>query len=218
MIVQRGFKRPSSFHSDRLRQQPIGYFFDVMTQGFGQMSSYASQVPPEDRWAIAAYVRALQLSQHAVVAELPGTKTAPTQLAREDRKAARGQESQVSEHHTEEALPLPPTYEPPAADLDRLGRTSLIVGGAAALATAALGFTNPRSSSNRTSWAFIWVFGFALGRFGLMTLHHLRRRLGSMVRRIFEAATRTSRCSGGLHADRLGMKSFTPGRAPKRGS
>jgi mono/diheme cytochrome c family protein len=70
MIVQRGFKQPSSFHVDRLRQQPIGYFFDVMTQGFGQMSSYASQVPPEDRWAIAAYLRALQLSQHAMVAEL----------------------------------------------------------------------------------------------------------------------------------------------------
>jgi Cytochrome C oxidase, cbb3-type, subunit III len=70
MIVERGFKRPSSFHTDRLRQQPIGYFFDVMTQGFGQMSSYASQVPPEDRWAIASYVRALQLSQHARVAEL----------------------------------------------------------------------------------------------------------------------------------------------------
>jgi hypothetical protein len=70
MIVQRGFQQPQSFHSDRLRQQPIGYFFDVMTQGFGKMSSYASQVPPEDRWAIAAYVRALQLSQHAAVAEL----------------------------------------------------------------------------------------------------------------------------------------------------
>ena len=70
MIVQRGFKQPSSFHVDRLRQQPIGYFFDVMTQGFGQMSSYASQVPPEDRWAIAAYLRALQVSQHAMVAEL----------------------------------------------------------------------------------------------------------------------------------------------------
>jgi hypothetical protein len=70
MIVERGFKQPSSFHTDRLREQPVGYFFDVMTQGFGQMSSYAVQVPPEDRWAIAAYVRALQFSQHAPVAEL----------------------------------------------------------------------------------------------------------------------------------------------------
>jgi mono/diheme cytochrome c family protein len=70
MIVERGFKQPASLHEDRLREQPLGYFFDVMTQGFGQMSSYASQVPPEDRWAIAAYVRALQFSQHAPLAEL----------------------------------------------------------------------------------------------------------------------------------------------------
>ena len=70
MIVQRGFKQPPSYHIDRLRAQPIGYFFDVMTNGFGQMSSYAAQVPPADRWAIAAYVRALQVSQHAPLAEL----------------------------------------------------------------------------------------------------------------------------------------------------
>jgi len=83
MIVQRGFKQPSSFHTDRLRQQPIGYFFDVMSQGFGQMSSYASQVPPEDRWAIAAYLRALQLSQHANVAELSAEDRAA--LAQHDK-------------------------------------------------------------------------------------------------------------------------------------
>jgi len=71
MIVQRGFKSPPSFHIDRLRQQPIGYFFDVMTNGFGQMSGYAPQVPAADRWAIAAYLRALQLSQHAPLGEIP---------------------------------------------------------------------------------------------------------------------------------------------------
>jgi mono/diheme cytochrome c family protein len=65
MIVQRGFRRPSSFHIDRLREIPVGYFFEVMTHGFGTMPGYAAQVPPRDRWAIAAYVRALQLSQHA---------------------------------------------------------------------------------------------------------------------------------------------------------
>jgi len=71
MIVQRGFKRPPSFHDERLRTSPPGYFFAVMTNGFGVMSSYAAQVPPRDRWAITAYVRALQLSQHAVLAEWP---------------------------------------------------------------------------------------------------------------------------------------------------
>ncbi|MFI5181958.1 MAG: c-type cytochrome [Thermoanaerobaculia bacterium] len=63
MIVQRGFKRPPSFHIERLKNERIGYFFDVDTNGFGQMSGYAAQVPVADRWAIAAYVRTLQLSR-----------------------------------------------------------------------------------------------------------------------------------------------------------
>lgn len=71
MVVRRGFKQPPSYHIDRLRQLPVGYFVDVMTNGFGAMSSYASQIPPADRWAIAAYVRALQASQYSPVAELP---------------------------------------------------------------------------------------------------------------------------------------------------
>jgi mono/diheme cytochrome c family protein len=65
IVARRGFNRPSpaSYHQDRLRQAPVGHFFDVMTNGWGAMPSYASQVPVEDRWRIAAYVRALQLSQ-----------------------------------------------------------------------------------------------------------------------------------------------------------
>ena len=74
MVVQRGFKKPPSYHIDRLRQMPIGYFYDVMTNGFGAMSDYAAQVPPADRWAIAAYVRTLQYSQYAPVADLPADK------------------------------------------------------------------------------------------------------------------------------------------------
>jgi len=70
MIVQRGFTPPPSFHDDRLRQAPVGHFFDVMTNGLGPMPSYASQIPTADRWAIVAYVRALQLSQHASVDSL----------------------------------------------------------------------------------------------------------------------------------------------------
>lgn len=64
MIVQRGFKRPMSYHVERLRAERAGYFFDVITNGFGQMSGYASQVTPEDRWAIVAWVRTLQASHH----------------------------------------------------------------------------------------------------------------------------------------------------------
>jgi mono/diheme cytochrome c family protein len=65
MIVQRGFKQPSSLHDARLRAMPLGYFVDVISNGFGQMPSYRIQVSPEDRWAIAAYIGALQLSQRA---------------------------------------------------------------------------------------------------------------------------------------------------------
>ncbi len=71
IIVQRGFTQPPAFASDVLRNQPLGHFFQVITEGHGAMYSYASRVPPRDRWAIAAYIRALQLSQHAVPAEMP---------------------------------------------------------------------------------------------------------------------------------------------------
>lgn len=63
MIVRRGFRRAASFHDDRLRQAPVGHFFDAITNGWGAMPSYASQIPVQDRWAIVAYIRALQLSQ-----------------------------------------------------------------------------------------------------------------------------------------------------------
>lgn len=71
MIVQRGYTRPPSFHEPRLREVADGHLFDVITRGFGQMPSYASQVAVEDRWAIVAYVRALQLSQDAELGALP---------------------------------------------------------------------------------------------------------------------------------------------------
>jgi Cytochrome C oxidase, cbb3-type, subunit III len=74
MIVQRGFKAPPSLHLDRLRLAPVGYFYDVITHGFGAMSDYAAQVPVADRWAITVYVRALQLSQHASLADVPADK------------------------------------------------------------------------------------------------------------------------------------------------
>lgn len=71
MIVQRGFPPPPSYHIDRLRQAPVGHFFDVITQGYGVMYSYAQRVEPADRWAIAAYIRALQLSRNAKLEDVP---------------------------------------------------------------------------------------------------------------------------------------------------
>jgi mono/diheme cytochrome c family protein len=70
MIVQRGFNPPPSFHSDVVRQKPVGHYFDVMTRGFGSMYSYAARIPARDRWAIAAYIRALQVSQNTRASEL----------------------------------------------------------------------------------------------------------------------------------------------------
>jgi mono/diheme cytochrome c family protein len=69
-VVERGYTAPPSYHIDRLREVPVGHLFDVMTRGYGSMPSYQEQVPPPDRWAIAAYIRALQLSQHFPVKDL----------------------------------------------------------------------------------------------------------------------------------------------------
>jgi len=71
MIPRRGFRRPPSYYTGQLRQQPAGYFFDVMTNGFGAMQGYAAQVSPRDRWAIVAYIRALQLSRNATLSDVP---------------------------------------------------------------------------------------------------------------------------------------------------
>lgn len=75
MVVQRGFKVPAAnHHIERLRNAPVGYWFDVITNGFGVMFGYAAQVPVKDRWAIIAYVRALQLSRNATVEDIPETR------------------------------------------------------------------------------------------------------------------------------------------------
>jgi mono/diheme cytochrome c family protein len=98
MIVQRGFRRPPSFHEDRLREAPVGYLFDVMTNGFGAMQDYSAQVPVADRWAIAAYMRALQTSRSATLAEVPAER-------RTELEAQPGA-----------PLPAPAPAEPPAQE------------------------------------------------------------------------------------------------------
>jgi mono/diheme cytochrome c family protein len=74
MIVQRGFRQPPSYHDERLVNAPVGYFFDVMTNGFGAMQDYSAQVPVADRWAIAAYIRALQFSRRATMDDVPADR------------------------------------------------------------------------------------------------------------------------------------------------
>jgi mono/diheme cytochrome c family protein len=80
LVVQRGYPPPPSFQIDRLRNIEAGYFFDVMTNGFGRMPDYRAQVTPRDRWNIVAYIRALQLAQHATTSDVPGGD--PTKLAK----------------------------------------------------------------------------------------------------------------------------------------
>ena len=77
MIVQRGYRQPPSYHADRMRQAPAGYYVDVMTNGFGVMPDYRMQITPDDRWRIVAYIRALQLSRQATTADVP-----PAELTR----------------------------------------------------------------------------------------------------------------------------------------
>lgn len=74
MIVRRGYRKPPSYHIDRLRQVPDGYIFDVISNGFGAMPDYSAQLDTNDRWAVVAYVRALQLSQNATVNEVPAAE------------------------------------------------------------------------------------------------------------------------------------------------
>jgi len=74
MIVQRGFRQPPSYYEDRLVNAQVGYLFDVMTNGFGAMQDYSAQVPVADRWAIAAYIRALQLSRRGTVNDVPADR------------------------------------------------------------------------------------------------------------------------------------------------
>ena len=74
MVVRRGYRRPPSYHQDRLRDAPVGHFFDVITNGFGAMPDYASQIAAADRWAVVAYIRALQLSEYATLTEVPASE------------------------------------------------------------------------------------------------------------------------------------------------
>ena len=100
MVVQRGFRQPPSFHIDRLRQADVGHFFDVMTNGFGAMPDYRAQIAPRDRWAIVAYIRALQLSQHAAAADVPGGD--PTKVPQPAaRRRARAGEALIAWIHTQ---------------------------------------------------------------------------------------------------------------------
>lgn len=90
IVVERGYTEPPSYHIDRLRKAPVGHFFKVISDGYGSMPMYRRQIPPRDRWAIAAYIRALQLSQHCAVDDLGGAMKAEWEAAKQ-KQAGGGQ-------------------------------------------------------------------------------------------------------------------------------
>ena len=81
MVVRRGFRQAASYHTEKLIKAPIGHFFDVITNGFGAMPSYASRVEPDDRWRIAAYIRVLQLSENATIGDVPADQRSALEAA-----------------------------------------------------------------------------------------------------------------------------------------
>ena len=98
MIVQRGYRRPTSYYDEKLRNAAVGHFYDVITNGFGAMPDYAAQVKPADRWAIVAYIRALQASQHATLADVPADRRADldkAQAGAEQKKDPMGLRPQI---------------------------------------------------------------------------------------------------------------------------
>jgi mono/diheme cytochrome c family protein len=122
MIVRRGFKQPPSYHIDRLRNAPVGHFYDVISNGYGAMLNYAAQVQPRDRWAIVAYIRALQYSENANINDLSADARAKVPAAgaalSEAQKAAQASQPLVpkdSDFYNFPAEPATPSGVPGAS-------------------------------------------------------------------------------------------------------
>jgi mono/diheme cytochrome c family protein len=98
MVVRRGYRAPTSFHDARLRQAPPGYVFDVITHGFGAMPDYAAQISVEDRWAIAAYMKALQFSQNATINDVPPDRRADLDKAGSPQQQQQQQQATPERH------------------------------------------------------------------------------------------------------------------------
>ena len=172
MIVRRGFRRAASFNDDRLRQAPVGHFFDAITNGWGAMPSYDAQIPVQDRWAIIAYIRALQVSQQNSRERLRPAHRPP--LRRTNTWRTR----------------MMQTFNPP--NMSDFQKRSLIVGIVFLVGLLAGVFLDQRQffQSYLIGWTF-WT-GIAVGSLALLMLQHLTGGgWGFVIRRILEAATRT---------------------------
>ena len=201
-VPSRGFARkPPSFHIVRLQKAPLGYFYDVMTEGFGIMPDYASQIPPRDRWNIVAYVRALQLSQNATMADVPAGQKIPSEPPK------------FSDSGTGATLPVPapetksgrnegrremsavPTVKldltaPPV--VKTIAQRLLIVGGVFALVSLWFAISHPDEFYSAYLVGFMDWLGVALGSMAIIMIRHLTGGgWGVVIRRLQGAAMRT---------------------------
>ena len=170
MIVQRGLKQPPTFHQQRLREMPVGHFYDVVTNGFGVMYSYSSRISVADRWAIVAYIKG--------VTTKPEPRIRPT--------AGRGPKAtSMNESITQQSAALHPY-------LDNLQRRALVVGLIGLAATAVGYFTDVEQFFRSYLLAFTFWIGLPLGSLGILMIHHVGGGTwGFSIRRLLEAGTRT---------------------------
>ena len=199
MVVQRGLRQAASFHQDRLRQEKAGYFFDVITNGFGAMQGYAEQIPVRDRWLIVAYVRALQLSQHASVDDVPADRRVALDAAPStDRRRGAGCSCTGSRHDkaggkTLMATATTETYQAPDALLPGMKQFGMIATVLGVVLTLA-GFLMSGLDRFYQAYLVAWVFwmGVVLGSLALLMTQHLSGGAwGVVLRRPLEAAVRT---------------------------
>ena len=204
MIVKRGFRQPPSYHTDKLKNAPVGHFFDVATNGFGAMPSYASRVPVDDRWRIIAYIRALQFSDSATVSDVPpadrplldrAPATTPAGAAPgsvpEGRAPAAGNPERPSEAGRGTAeMTIPDNMLGPR--MDRIQRLSLIIG-IVFLALTAVGlFVDPGQFFRSYLYAYMYCLGLSVGCLGILLLHNtVGGTWGVVIRRLLESGTRT---------------------------
>ena len=196
MIVQRGYRRPPSYQEPKLLNAPIGHFYDVMTNGFGAMPDYAAQVTPHDRWAIAAYIRALQLSQRAPQPWQPGQTI--DRAHRRHREAAR-LAAQTTAWRGNRQCTRTHKIELETLRLTRRRRYCTRVAAARGRGWPVRSSLHRRLSSSIRGQAMqaylvgfmLFTLGLTLGSLGWLMLWYMTGgRWGLPMRRIWEAATR----------------------------
>ena len=181
MVVRRGYRQPPSFHSDRLLQADAGYIFDVITNGFGVMPDYKAQIAPRDRWAIVAYLRALQLSQHARGVRHRGRRSDEASPPARRWRARAREALRMETHAVNTDVPA----------LARLQQWALVVGFWGLVAGGSAWSFPPDQFFRSWLIGVLFCLGLSMGSLALLMLQHMSGgQWGLVGRRIFEAASR----------------------------